>query len=78
MDTEARELNAHMARGNLLWSAPSIYGELLELGFTVSEATVYRPVVHLASNDFGNARVGCWLRLSKKPLVRLGQALLPV
>ncbi len=31
-----------MARVNLLWGAPRIHGELLKLGFTVSEATVSR------------------------------------
>ena len=40
--TEVRELIADMARANLLWGAPRIHGELLKLGFTVSEATVSR------------------------------------
>jgi hypothetical protein len=40
--TEVRELIAHMARANLLWGAPRIHGELLKLGFSVSEATVSR------------------------------------
>ena len=31
-----------MARVNLLWGAPRIHGELLKLGFTLSEATVSR------------------------------------
>ncbi len=42
IDAEVRELIAHMARVNLLWGAPRIHGELLKLGFTVSEATVSR------------------------------------
>ncbi len=42
MDAEVRELIGHMARVNLLWGAPRIHGELLKLGFTVSEATVSR------------------------------------
>src|SRR5260370_3082478 len=31
-----------MARENFLWGAPRIHGELLMLGFTVSQATVSR------------------------------------
>lgn len=42
VDAEIRELIAQMARVNLLWGAPRIHGELLKLGFTVSEATVSR------------------------------------
>ncbi len=42
VDAEVRELIGHMARVNLLWGAPRIHGELLKLGFTVSEATVSR------------------------------------
>ncbi len=42
VDAEVREFIAHMARLNLLWGAPRIHGELLKLGFTVSEATVSR------------------------------------
>ena len=40
--TEVRELIARMARANLLWGAPRIHGELLKVGFSVSEATVSR------------------------------------
>ena len=42
VDAEVRDLIAHMARVNLLWGAPRSHGELLKLGFTVSEATVSR------------------------------------
>ncbi len=42
VDAEVRELIAHMARLNLLWGAPRIHGELLKVGFSVSEATVSR------------------------------------
>jgi hypothetical protein len=31
-----------MARDNVLWGAPRIHGELLMLGFNVSQATVSR------------------------------------
>jgi hypothetical protein len=39
---EVRELIARMARENFLWSAPRIHGELLMLGYEVSQATVSR------------------------------------
>ncbi len=42
VDAEVRELIGHMARVNTLWGAPRIHGELLKVGFTVSEATVSR------------------------------------
>jgi hypothetical protein len=39
---EVRNLIRQMARENFLWGAPRIYGELLMLGYTVSQATVSR------------------------------------
>ncbi len=39
---EVRELINQMARENLLWGAPRVHGELLMLGFKVSQATVSR------------------------------------
>jgi len=39
---KVRELIARMARENFLWGAPRIHGELLMLGFKVSQATVSR------------------------------------
>jgi hypothetical protein len=39
---EVRGLIARMARENFLWGAPRIHGELLMLGFKVSQATVSR------------------------------------
>jgi len=45
---EVRELINRMARENFLWGAPRIHGELLMLGFKVSQATVsrYMATVH--------------------------------
>jgi putative transposase len=37
---EVRGLITRMARDNFLWGAPRIHGELLMLGFSVSQATV--------------------------------------
>ena len=39
---EVRHLIVRMARENFLWGAPRIHGELLMLGFSVSQATVSR------------------------------------
>ena len=44
---EVRELIARMARENFLWGAPRIHGELLMLGFNVSQATVSRYLASL-------------------------------
>jgi hypothetical protein len=42
VSSEVRYLIAQMARENFLWGAPRIHGELLMLGFSVSQATVSR------------------------------------
>ena len=42
IDAEIRSLIRRMARENPTWGAPRIHGELLKLGFEVSEATVSR------------------------------------
>jgi hypothetical protein len=42
IEAEIRDLISHMARDNVLWGAPRIHGELLMLGFNVSQATVSR------------------------------------
>jgi putative transposase len=40
IEMELRELIRRMSRGNPLWGAPRIHGELLKLGLTVSQATI--------------------------------------
>jgi len=35
-----------MSQENFLWGAPRIHGELLKLGFDVSQATVSRQIAH--------------------------------
>jgi hypothetical protein len=42
VSSEVRHLITQMARENFLWGAPRIHGELVMLGFTVSQATVSR------------------------------------
>jgi len=46
IDAEIRMLVRRMARENPTWGAPRIHGELLMLGFNVSEATVSRYMPH--------------------------------
>src|SRR5208283_350475 len=45
---EARELIFRMVAENPTWGAPRIHGELLKLGFNISERTVSRRVKHAA------------------------------
>jgi len=42
ISSELRNLMRQMAQENFLWGAPRIHGELLMLGYTVSQATVSR------------------------------------
>jgi hypothetical protein len=42
IDREIRDLIVRMSQENFLWGAPRIHGELLKLGFDVSQATVSR------------------------------------
>jgi hypothetical protein len=44
---EIRTLICRLAAENLDWGAPKIHGELLKLGFEVSERTVARYLQHL-------------------------------
>ena len=41
-----RNLIRRMSRENTLWGAPRIHGELLKLGFTISQAAVSKYMVH--------------------------------
>jgi len=41
-DAELRNLIRTMCAANILWGAPRIHGELLKLGFDISEATIRR------------------------------------
>ena len=42
LGADVRRLTREMARANPLWGAPRIHGELLKLGFDVSERTISR------------------------------------
>jgi transposase InsO family protein len=45
IDTEPRALIRQMSTENQLWGAPRIHGELLKLGFSVSQSTVAKHMV---------------------------------
>ena len=45
IDPEIRQMIQRMCRANPLWGAPRVHGELLKLGFEVSEATVSKYMV---------------------------------
>ena len=47
---EVRELIFRMVAENPTWGAPRIHGELLKLGFDISERTVYRWVKRATQN----------------------------
>jgi hypothetical protein len=51
ISSELRELIARMAKENPTWGAPRIHGELLKLGFEVSERTVSRYVARVGRNE---------------------------
>jgi len=46
IDLQLRSLIGRMATENCFWGAPRIHGELLKIGFTVSERTVSRYLPH--------------------------------
>src|SRR6266404_4301361 len=46
ISSEVRHLIIRMARENFLWGAPRIHGELLMLGFSVSQATCRATCLH--------------------------------
>lgn len=51
ISSELRELIARMAKENPTWGAPRIHGELLKLGFKVSERTVSRYLARVGRNN---------------------------
>ena len=49
MSREIRDLVREMSRENTLWGAPRIHGELLKLGFSISQAAVSKYMAHYPS-----------------------------
>src|SRR5215469_1997744 len=49
--SELRQLLQRLARENPLWGAPRIHGELLKLGFEVSERTISRYLARLGGRE---------------------------
>src|SRR5215469_10311285 len=59
---ELRDLIRSMAAENPTWGAPRIHGELLKLGFEISESTVSR---YLAQRSSPPESSQCWLTFLK-------------
>jgi hypothetical protein len=57
--SEIRALIVRMSRENVLWGAPRIHGELLKLGFDLSQATVsrYIPRRSYPPLDYGRSTI---------------------
>ena len=64
---EIRGLIHRIALENLSWRAPRIHGELLKLGFDVSERTISR---YLHKREPDEDKVAKWKTLLKKPYGR--------
>jgi hypothetical protein len=62
--TELRNLIWSMAEENPTWGPPRIHGELLKLGFEISESTVSRYLAHGASPPDSSQR---WLTFFQEP-----------
>ena len=68
---ELRALIRRMSQENPLWGAPRIHGELLKLGFAVSQSTV-------AMAPLSGANCGPWASATSRfPLDRRGRTVLP-
>jgi putative transposase len=62
IDAEVRALIRRMLEENATWGAPRIHGELLKLGFDISERTVSRYLRHLSPPDDVRKRWSAFLR----------------
>jgi hypothetical protein len=62
IDAEVRTLIRRMVNENPSWGAPRIHGELLKLGFEVSERTVSRYLRRLSPPDAARKRWATFLR----------------
>jgi hypothetical protein len=62
IDAEVRALIRRMVNENPSWGAPRIHGELLKLGFDVSERTVSRYLRRLSPPDDARKRWSAFLR----------------
>lgn len=51
IDVETRKLIIQLAEENRLWGIPRIHGELLKLGYNISQSTVFRYLQNLRRNN---------------------------
>ena len=64
MDSEIRKLVRTMAGANPIWGAPRIHGELLKLGFEISERTGFAIDAEQGQQAYSNlddlSSKSCW------------------
>ena len=70
IDAELRALIQRMAAENSTWGAPRIHGELLKLGFEISERTVSRYLLRLHPRDQAREFRAAFLRNQSLPAER--------
>jgi len=76
IDVELRELIKRISKENLLWGAPRIHGELLLLGYEVSETTVAKYMVTRQPNG-GGQNWKTFLENNKQGIVSMDFVIVP-
>ena len=71
IDAEIRALIRKMVEENATWGAPRIHGELLKLGFDVSERTVSRYLRRLSPPDDARRRWSTFLRNHREAIAAM-------
>ena len=71
LNSEARALIRQMVEDNSTWGAPRIHGELLKLGFDVSERTVSRYVRRLSPPDQSRKLWATFLRNHREAITAM-------
>jgi len=71
IDAEVRALIRRMVKENPSWGAPRVHGELLKLGFDVSERTVSRYLRGLSPSDDARKRWSAFLRNHRDVIVAI-------
>ena len=78
IDAELRGLIKRMVNENSTWGAPRIHGELLKLGFDVSERTVSRYLLRLYSRDQARKLWAASLRNHRKVIAAMDFFTVPI
>jgi transposase InsO family protein len=64
LDKEIKAIIRHISNNNPTWGAPRIHGELLKLGFNVSERSVSRYLAKISPEPYGN-KINKWMTFIK-------------